>query len=191
MLLIAICLNSCDGTSMYNPQAEDHYRQALLYNMSNDYNSALKELNKAIALNDQDVNYFWQRADVYLKLAQNDNAITDYYKITAMSTSNDNIQIDMSSAAYSQIGMILTEQKSYNQAIDSYTKAINLTPSSIKAHEGRGDTYKAMGETSKAIADYKDALNLDGKTTDQGGTLYLSPSHKQWLEQKLKDLGAG
>jgi tetratricopeptide (TPR) repeat protein len=52
-----------------------------------------------------------------------------------------------------------------NQALASYTKAIQLDPGHIQAHNNRGLVYQAKRNLNKAIADFDEAIRLSPKLT--------------------------
>jgi len=66
-------------------------------------------------------------------------------------------------AAYFARGRTLIEQKDFNQAIDQFTKAIQMDPKDALAYYNRGLAYVAQSEYQEAIADYTSALHLNPK----------------------------
>jgi tetratricopeptide (TPR) repeat protein len=66
-------------------------------------------------------------------------------------------------AAYFARGRSFIEQKDYNQAVDQFTKAIQMDPRDALAYYNRGLAYVAQSEYQEAIADYTSALHLNPK----------------------------
>ncbi len=49
--------------------------------------------------------------------------------------------------------MKATKALSYDEAIEAYTKAINLNPDYVEAYTNRGMSYRIKGDTEKAKRD--------------------------------------
>ena len=54
----------------------------------------------------------------------------------------------------------------YQEAIEAYTKAIELDPKYAVAYYGRGLIYVVLGDYRQAIRDYDKAIELDPKDAD-------------------------
>ncbi len=50
----------------------------------------------------------------------------------------------------------------YVDALREFDRAIGAKPDFAQAYSGRGSTYLAMGDYSRALADYGQAMRLDG-----------------------------
>lgn len=59
------------------------------------------------------------------------------------------------------MGMILTAQGKYGDAIEHLNVALTLNPSSFLAHKHRGIAYSAMHQPQEAIDDFSAALEID------------------------------
>ena len=70
----------------------------------------------------------------------------------------------------------LSELK-YPDAVNAFTKAIDIEPKRSQAYEGRADAYSYMQEYDLAIADYERAIEL-------------APDHGEEIQIKLDDLRA-
>ena len=51
-------------------------------------------------------------------------------------------------------------------AIEDFSKAISLSPSSAEPYNGRGLSYAAQGDDDNAFADFNTAINLDGNNAE-------------------------
>ncbi|KIE05428.1 hypothetical protein NF27_DT02020 [Candidatus Jidaibacter acanthamoeba] len=64
------------------------------------------------------------------------------------------------SLSYSKQGKINKKLKQYSEAIDSYTKAIELNPNVASHYNSRGEVYFCLREYDKAIADIEQAIHI-------------------------------
>src|SRR3990172_5870444 len=66
--------------------------------------------------------------------------------------------------------------KEYDNAIEAYTKAIQLDPNYAEAHYNRGLSYSSKGQYDKAVEDYSRAIIINPNYTDayyrRGRTYY-------------------
>lgn len=62
---------------------------------------------------------------------------------------------------YLEDGLALSEQNNYLQAIDSFTKAIELDPNSKMAFFNRGVAYSRQHQFNQALVDLNKAIELD------------------------------
>jgi tetratricopeptide (TPR) repeat protein len=58
-------------------------------------------------------------------------------------------------------GLVLLNEKQYDQAITQYTEAIKLYPRYAGAYAGRGRAYDRKGDYDRAMADAGEALSID------------------------------
>jgi len=69
-------------------------------------------------------------------------------------------QIQSAAQTWREIGLILLETNKANEALASFTRAIELAPAIAALRVTRGDAYQSLGRTLEAVADYKAALAL-------------------------------
>jgi tetratricopeptide (TPR) repeat protein len=62
---------------------------------------------------------------------------------------------------YYQTGLLLTDNKKHNEAIDSYTKAINLFPNFFEAIDNRAFCKMDLALWTEAIADFELSLQVN------------------------------
>ncbi len=66
--------------------------------------------------------------------------------------------------------------KSYNEAVDNYSKAIEMDPNYVKAYISRAECYEILGKKSEAAEDYKRATIFSPKEKElyfKAGSLYF------------------
>tara|TARA_Y100000031_G_scaffold80673_1_gene89018 strand:- start:625 stop:876 length:252 start_codon:yes stop_codon:yes gene_type:complete len=66
---------------------------------------------------------------------------------------------------YLDLGLAYGKSGKYEEAIESYTQAIEIDPDNAEAHWGLGAAYGKTGMTEKAIKSYKQALRIDPDAT--------------------------
>jgi len=63
--------------------------------------------------------------------------------------------------AYMMRAVVLVQQRSYEDAIEDYTRVIELQPDLLAAYNNRGIIYAAMLDYEKATADFDKVLDMD------------------------------
>jgi len=85
--------------------------------------------------------------------------------------------------AYSNMGAIYLRQQQWQQAADSYTKALKLDPASANAHYNLGFIFYNTNKPERAEEEYRKALSMDP-------ALPLAYLHLAQIAIKKKDNGA-
>lgn len=67
---------------------------------------------------------------------------------------------------FSNLGLIQRNQEKYDDAIESYTFALNLTPYSIPVLLNRAAIYLELGEVKKSYVDYCLIIDLDSENIE-------------------------
>ena len=62
-----------------------------------------------------------------------------------------------------EISQIYSKLKRFDDAVDAANRAIRLEPQNAKAYNNRGAAYSWLGKRSRAMADYKMAIQLNLK----------------------------
>ena len=78
---------------------------------------------------------------------------------------------------YLDLGNRYLSDLKYSEAVNAFTKAIDIEPKRAQAYEGRADAYANMQEYDLAIVDYERAIEL-------------APDHGEEIQLKLDDLRA-
>ncbi len=66
--------------------------------------------------------------------------------------------------AYLGRAAVLTQRGDFDRAIEDYSRAIQLEPSSLVAYNNRGIVYASIGEYEEALQDFDQALNIDSNS---------------------------
>jgi tetratricopeptide (TPR) repeat protein len=152
------------------------------------YDSAFRDLTKAIEINPAYVEAYWVRATVRSARKESQRAIMeDYDKAIKADPGNaegyynrgrayhasgkaDQAIADYSKAieinlkhlkAITHRGAVYLDKGDYERALHDYDKALEVDPQYAFGYAARGDAYAKKGETQRAIADYGKALLLD------------------------------
>ena len=155
-----------------NPRIADVYKN----NADEDYDRAIEDYNKAIALDPNYADAYNNRGAVYAKnslikalLDKNKNPrIADVYKNNAdedydraIEDYNKAIALDPNYAlAYARRGSAYDNKGQYDRAIEDYNKAIALDPNYAAAYNNRGLAYYKKGNMGRAISDFQKACDM-------------------------------
>ena len=117
------------------------------------FDLALTDLDRAVALSPADANARYNRAITFERKGDFDSAITDL---------NDALRLQPNHAfANYERGFVRLKQKDYDLAIEDFNEAIRLKSDNAKAWRDRAQAYRAKGELAKADADQQKAILLD------------------------------
>ena len=120
------------------------YRISVCYNGLGDYDKALEYCNQAIALDSTDTDYIFFKADILDNAGRSKEAINvmgDYI------SKNPGV-----CAGYVLRGSMKDHFGDIEGALEDYTMAINLLPTTAYLYMVRGRLYHLKGETTKAEA---------------------------------------
>ena len=129
----------------YTGRGYAHYRQQ-------DYQAAVADYTKAIALDPRFATAYINRGVAYRKLDRLKLAIADYSK--AIRLKPDSV------VAYNARGIVYRHLGQFDKAIADYSKAIRLKPDYAEAYNSRAFAYIAKGDIEKAIADYQTLIGM-------------------------------
>ena len=85
--------------------------------------------------------------------------------MTAGCTHNKTIE-GFSATNWSEIGRKAIDAKRWNEALNAYSKAIELNPNDASAYNNRGLAYDNLDKNDLAIADYSKAIELNPEYGD-------------------------
>jgi tetratricopeptide (TPR) repeat protein len=117
-----------------------------------DYERAITDYDRAVALNPDDAEVYNNRGTAYAEQGQYERAIADFDQAIALKP-NDAEAHNNRGLAYANLGQ-------YQRAIADFDQAIALQPDYALAYYNRGIIYKFSGEKAKAVADFRKVLEL-------------------------------
>lgn len=134
--------------------AHDLYLSALAKDSAKDYAGALADLEKAIAIKEDDSLHV-----LHAKVeAETNHSKEAYTEVNEVIKHNHNY-FD----AYMLRGVLKAKQGNYEGAVLDLNRAIKLNPKSSKAYYNRGLAHAYLDEVKQAITDFTKATELDGK----------------------------
>jgi tetratricopeptide (TPR) repeat protein len=118
-----------------------------------DFEGAIADLDKAIAINPELAEAYNNRGLTYKALKEYPKAIADYDKAIEISPKL--------ALAYTNRGIIYHALKDHTKAIADFDRAIAINSAHTYAYNSRGNTYADLKEHAKAIADYTKAIEIN------------------------------
>ncbi len=145
-------------------EAKVHYDQGKTYSVKKDYDRAIAQFTKAIALDPTFVEAYRRRGDIYEDKKDYDLAIADYTKA---------IELDPKHVrTYGDRGISYNYKGEKDRAIADFTKAIALDPKEHMHYLIRGQLYLDKEDYDSAIADYTKLIELDRESGEKDATSY-------------------
>lgn len=114
---------------------------------------ALENIDQAMELDPEDVNYVWKKADLLYDMRRSQEAITAYGDYIKM--------MPEFYGGYYRRGFMKDNVGDVEGAIEDYSMAIALKPDYAYAYLGRADQYMLKGDKDAAMNDYKMVTQLD------------------------------
>jgi tetratricopeptide (TPR) repeat protein len=91
------------------------------------------------------------------------DAAKDAARVAELKQGRDEERRQVRAAAFFARGLTFYEQGDYGQAVDQFSKAIQMDPNDAQAYYHRGLSYVAQNEYQEAVAEYTHALQLNPK----------------------------
>jgi tetratricopeptide (TPR) repeat protein len=113
----------------------------------NELNTAIQIATQKIEKNPRDYDSYYLRGSAYSFLKDYNHAIEDLNKASELELNNELVVYELAKQ--------FVKLQKYRQAIEIYSRAIEIKPNFTKAIEKRAKCYEALGQTEKAKADRK------------------------------------
>lgn len=117
------------------------------------FESALKQIEQAIALDSTDYAHVAQKGDLLYDMGDVEAAIQMYGKYIEYNPENY--------GGYYRRGFMKDNSRDVDGAIEDYSTSIVLNPDWAYAYLGRGDMYLLKGNKAQAMADYRRVVAMD------------------------------
>lgn len=135
-----------------NSSAQAYTGRAFCWKMKEDYTEAADDFSEAIRMDSTVAWYYRERGYCLYRAGRKSQALPDIQKSLSMN-SND-------SSSHLFRGYLYGADKEHRNAVDSYTRAIELQPKMLNAYINRAVSYRELGLTTKAAADEAMAKQL-------------------------------
>ncbi|MCF8295283.1 MAG: tetratricopeptide repeat protein [Bacteroidales bacterium] len=137
--------------------------------------SAIRELNRAVALYDSYSDTYERLAYAHMLKAMPDEAIRFYQKSIELNPTN--------SLAYNNMGQIFFERKDYPKAEELYRKALSLNPKFADAYFNLGSTLGTKGDFPGSVESFKKAIEFDPENARAYYYLGISLSNMNRIQE--------
>ena len=122
-----------------------------------DSRGSVNDLTKAIAINPNEAEFYYNRGIHYMILKNLHSALADFTKAISLESKH-------TTSAYLNRGTIYHDLSMYNKAIADYNKIISIGKGNIAAaYFNRGNAKSMLEDFSGAMKDYDKAIELDDK----------------------------
>ena len=132
--------------------ARAYDKRGLAYVSTRNYEQAIIDYTKAIALDPNFAEAYNNRSTAHLVMGNYGQAVVDCDRALALAPEFV--------AAYVNRGIAYTGLRDYDQALADYATALDLTPGNIYAFYNRANTYLWMSRYQEAVTDYGQTIAL-------------------------------
>ena len=132
---------------------EKHYKDATAYHDLGEFEQAISEYRKAIALNPNSPIIYNRLGVAYSELKQYDAALDAYQKALALSP--------MTAEPYYNMGLVYLKQGDLPRALKAFKRATTINAEWEDAYTGLGEVYLKQGDLGQAAHAYRQATRLN------------------------------
>lgn len=119
-----------------------------------DYDNAVYEYDRALAIDPLNVDFLRDRAATQLLRGSYNHAVRDYDRLLTIHEEPD-------AQLYYNRGCAHLAAGRLNEALSDFTKSISLNEVWSLAYNNRGSTYARLGQYEQAISDFSKAIELE------------------------------
>lgn len=158
-----------------------HYLKAQVHGFQQNTSGVEQELNKSIQLDPNYLPAYSALAALYISSKQEDRAIAEYRKITALRPDN--------ATPYTLIGILEDQRKNFDAAAENYRKALEIDPNAVIAANNLAWLYAVTGKGNldEALRLAQGVVqknpNVAGFIDTLGWVLYKKNLHTAAVEQ--------
>ena len=140
-----------------------YMNRGLAYSFNKQFDEALSDYSKAIALYAEESNYYYRRAYVYIQQDQLELAKSDILKAKALKHNKEKIKkrSNRIAALFASQGYELKKNGKLKQAIKAYNHSLELNPMDAHNYNRRARALIDDNKLNAAEKDIKKAIKLD------------------------------
>ena len=97
------------------------------------YKNAILWINKALGIKGEEVKFYVERAENYIRLCDFQSAILNYKKACLLEPSNEEFYTRLSFLYYFQ-GQSMFDQRLYPEALEAFSRAAEMRPENVGYH---------------------------------------------------------
>ncbi|MDR1703974.1 MAG: tetratricopeptide repeat protein [Clostridiales bacterium] len=141
----------------------------------NEINEAAKDrierYNKRYQEFSQEITQQTEKESASDEIAKDTKSAIDTFNAERLRRATERIEKEGTAENFFARGEIYIDAAMYREAIEDYTKAIELDSNYRSVYNNRGFVYTGLKEYEKAIADYKKAIELDKNIANPYGQI--------------------
>jgi tetratricopeptide (TPR) repeat protein len=159
-------------------------QRAAYFRDKKQYQNALNDINRALALDSARAGFWMIKADVLFSIVQVPQAMEAFRKVTALDPSNTEAWLKLA-----EMSMYIRE---YQSSLDYANAALKVNSKLEKAYFIKGFVYKETHDTARAISSFQTCMEVNPKSYDacmQLGILFAArgnPLALQYYAQALQ-----
>jgi tetratricopeptide (TPR) repeat protein len=139
-----------------DPEFSDGYHGlAQTQREAGDSAAAIANHDRAIQLEPERFDLYWERGVTHMRLKNYDAAIADFTACLSNNGAFANAQLGL--------GESYRHKGEFNKALEHHNKSIAMKPDSAWFYRERGNTYRSMGNQPLADADFAKARELENR----------------------------
>lgn len=152
-------LNRLTNDIVKNPESVKPYLARAGYYVNKEmFNEALQDVNKALAIDEKDAEVYVTLSDVYLYSGKIQRALDALKKASELSPANASINV--------KTARIFLTMSDYKQTFNYLREVLKNDPENAEAFFISGLANEEMGDTTKAIDSYQNAVARDKRHYD-------------------------
>lgn len=174
-----VLLSSVPVLASSQSQADKFYQQGLEAHKHGQLFQALDAYTKALQLNPQLTNAYFNRGLIYVEKPDYDAAIRDFTKAIELN--------DKDADFYNERGICYNEKKESDKAIEDFTKAISLNSNNADYYNGLANAYSHLSNYEQAIEAYNKSIAIDSTQSYVYYNRGLAYYHTEQYDAAIQD----
>lgn len=131
--------------------AQAFWRRAEAYQALGQFDQAIRDLDRAVALAGENGNYIAERGLAYNKKGDFDRAIADFDKKISLQPKDD--------TAFNGRGVAYLAKGDVDRALENFDKAVALNERNAEFHDNRGVVLARKGDIAAAVTEFDAAID--------------------------------